>query len=422
MKRVRDRTHSRGGNYTTLVSIDGGGLRGIISAVILIELEDSIKTHILTTRPELLPLDTQVQSIDDFEISLADHIDCFVGNSIGALLALYLASKGGNGRVSDILNQRDVVKRYGEIAPTSAKGLIVVFYEFADVVFPPDQIGANIFNPGTNPADPGVVRPWLPNATGLRNLSQRLFGETKLSHLSTSCFVVAYDIARRSEILVVYDELESSPKYGFSQQIRSNTPRRKDRVLNREVQAVYGVDFYVSDIGIGSASFPVVFPAHEVLSLTLPQQRLLLTDGFFVQIDPVFPALVQIANSTGDTSFSRVAVMSIGVGVALPDLTRAANGGTSQWDGTGNRLTYSLNVFAEVLSKQIEFLFTSNPEVEPAQFLRIQTIEKPGSARHDILVDSTVGAFLPQLEAIGKETAQQFNSSIHAFVRNFIFS
>eukprot|EP00210_Caulerpa_lentillifera_P005102 g4874.t1 len=408
--------------YTTLVSLDGGGLRGIISAVVLIELEDSIKRHILTTRPELLPEDAQVQSIDDFEISLADYIDCIAGNSIGALIALYLTSKGGNGKASELLSRKDIVERYGEIAPTSAKGLIVTFYEFADVVFPPDLITGSVFNAGTNPADPGVIRPWLPNAIGLRNLTETMVGETRMSELHTSCFIIAYDIARRSEILVVYDELESSPKYGFSQQVRSNTPRRKDNAFNREVQAVYGVDFYVSDIAVGSASLPVAFPAHEAISTTLPKQSLLLVDGLFVLSTPVLHSLLQIANSTGDTSFSRVAVMSIGAGLGLPDLTRAANGGAAQWDGTGNRLYYSLNMFGGVLHKEIEFLFSANPEVKPGQFLRIEIFEEEGTQRYGLLRTSTVGAVLPQLEAIGNEIAQKFNSSIGAFVNNFIFT
>eukprot|EP00210_Caulerpa_lentillifera_P005092 g4864.t1 len=408
--------------YTTLVSLDGGGLRGIISAVVLIELEDSIKRHILTTRPELLPEDTQVQSIDDFEISLADYIDCFAGNSIGGLHALYLTSKGGNGKASDILNRQEVVERFGEIAPTSAKGLIVMFYEFADVVFPPDLVTGNVFDPGTNPADPGVIRPWLPNATGLRNLTESTLGETKMSELHKSCFVIAYDIARRSEMLIIYDALTSSPSYGFSEQFRSNTPRRKDNVLDREIQTVYGADFLASDIAIGCASWPVVFPAHEVISTTLPEQSLLLADGLLVQTSPLFHSLAQIANSTGDTSFSRVAVMSIGAGLALPDLTRAANGGAVQWDETGNRLFCSLNMFSEILHKQIELLFSANPEVRPGQFLRIEAIEREGTERYLILSSSTVGAFLPQLEAIGRETAQEFNSSIRDFVNNFIFT
>lgn len=86
--------------YTTVVPIDGGGIRGILSVVVLVELEDSIKRHILTEKPELLPEGVDIKTIDDFEISLADFIDCFAGTSIGAVSALYLASKGGNGRAS----------------------------------------------------------------------------------------------------------------------------------------------------------------------------------------------------------------------------------------------------------------------------------------------------------------------------------
>lgn len=412
----------RKSKYTTVVPIDGGGIRGILSVVVLVELEDSIKRHILTEKPELLPEGVDIKTIDDFEISLADFIDCFAGTSIGAVSALYLASKGGNGRAAAILSQRSVIERHGRVVPTSAKALLVLFVEFGPVVYPPDQTPSNLLSLGTNPFSPGVFTPVFGDTNGLRQLAESVFGDIRLSELSTSCLVTAYDLIQRTQILLVYDELASPPKYGFTRQVRRNKPRSRNESFLADVQGEYGFDISIGDAAIASSSAPPLFPAHEIVYTNQPERRLLLSDGSLFAGYPTFPALVHVANSTGDTSFSRIAVLSIGAGLSVPNLTDNADGGSLQWERSAELFTFGFNLIPEYRIKQLQSLFSANPKVKPGQFLRVQTVGLPGTQLNSILTVTTESELLPQLEAVGRQTAQVYSSRIDAFVKDFIMA
>lgn len=77
------------GSFKTLLSLDGGALRNIISAFVLVEVEQAIKRHLLF-HPELLPEDAVISSVEDFDVDLADYFDIRTGTSAGGWLALYL--------------------------------------------------------------------------------------------------------------------------------------------------------------------------------------------------------------------------------------------------------------------------------------------------------------------------------------------
>ncbi|XP_019156573.1 PREDICTED: patatin-like protein 2 [Ipomoea nil] len=69
-----------GGNIVTVLSIDGGGIRGIIPAVILAYLE------------------TQLQELDGEDARLADYFDVISGTSTGGLVTAMLTAPDENGR------------------------------------------------------------------------------------------------------------------------------------------------------------------------------------------------------------------------------------------------------------------------------------------------------------------------------------
>ncbi|KAK9815689.1 hypothetical protein WJX72_008147 [[Myrmecia] bisecta] len=83
----------------TILSIDGGGIRGLIPAVVLEYLEFSIKQAIVKGRAAIkVTADSELKTIPDdpnkFYILLADYFDVVAGTSTGAILATYLAAKG----------------------------------------------------------------------------------------------------------------------------------------------------------------------------------------------------------------------------------------------------------------------------------------------------------------------------------------
>ncbi|KIZ04479.1 hypothetical protein MNEG_3480 [Monoraphidium neglectum] len=102
--------------YKTLLSLDGGGLRGLVSCQVLQALEDSIRKLIWQERRRLFPTATSaapgavhlddaadlvtgggavVKSEDDIAVDLGDWFHLVAGTSTGGLLALYFSARGG---------------------------------------------------------------------------------------------------------------------------------------------------------------------------------------------------------------------------------------------------------------------------------------------------------------------------------------
>ncbi|KAI4388606.1 hypothetical protein MLD38_000919 [Melastoma candidum] len=85
------------GNLITILSIDGGGIRGIIPGTILAFLE------------------SELQRIDGEEARLADYFDVISGTSTGGLVTAMLASPGDDGR--PIFAAKDIKDFYLENCP-----------------------------------------------------------------------------------------------------------------------------------------------------------------------------------------------------------------------------------------------------------------------------------------------------------------
>ena len=123
--------------YRTLLSLDGGGLRLHMTNQILKRLEWHIREHYFLHR-ELLPETAKhVTSPDQIEVQLADHFDLVSGVSGGSWLALYYASKGGNGASAKVFNQKYIIRKYGHLYPGCAKGIDVFFEVLGKKIYPP---------------------------------------------------------------------------------------------------------------------------------------------------------------------------------------------------------------------------------------------------------------------------------------------
>ncbi|KAI9165166.1 hypothetical protein LWI28_008891 [Acer negundo] len=86
------------GKLITVLSLDGGGIRGIISGVILAQLESHLQE-----------LD------DDKDARLADYFDVIAGTSTGGLITALLTAPDENGR--PISAAEDIVPFYFNNGP-----------------------------------------------------------------------------------------------------------------------------------------------------------------------------------------------------------------------------------------------------------------------------------------------------------------
>ncbi|XP_059305348.1 patatin-17-like [Lycium ferocissimum] len=152
------------GQMVTVLSIDGGGIRGIIPAIVLAFLEGKL------------------QELDnDKNARLADYFDMVAGTSTGGILATMITAPNENDR------------------PFSAAKDIVSFYlEHGPKIFPP--------------------RPWwfqliAPKYNGeyLHKVLQEKLGETRLHQALTDVVIPTFDIKKFQPIIFSKSKLANSP-------------------------------------------------------------------------------------------------------------------------------------------------------------------------------------------------------------------
>ncbi|CAL9228231.1 unnamed protein product [Arabidopsis halleri] len=142
------------GSLVTILSLDGGGVRGIIAGVILAYLEE------------------QLQKVDGDNARLADYFDVIAGTSTGGLVTAMLTAPDGTGR------------------PRYAATDIVPFYlEHCPKIFPqPTGVLALL------PKLPKLLSGPKYSGKYLRTLVGKLLGETKLHQTLTNIVIPTFDI------------------------------------------------------------------------------------------------------------------------------------------------------------------------------------------------------------------------------------
>lgn len=97
-------------DFKTVLSIDGGGLRGLIPAALLEGVEDAIKAVALERGLEGLDTEgkwVKPDAADSFDVVLGDYFDVCAGTSTGSIVASYVASKGSQaGKLEELDNNR----------------------------------------------------------------------------------------------------------------------------------------------------------------------------------------------------------------------------------------------------------------------------------------------------------------------------
>ncbi|KAL0438679.1 UNVERIFIED_CONTAM: Patatin-like protein 2 [Sesamum latifolium] len=142
------------GNLITILSIDGGGIRGIIPATILEFLE------------------SQLQKLDGEDARLADYFDVIAGTSTGGLVTAMLAAPDKNNR--PLFAAKDIKPFYLENAPK---------------IFP-QKCGVVGFLTGLVKS---TIRPKY-DGECLHQIIKENLGETRLHQTLTNIVVPTFDI------------------------------------------------------------------------------------------------------------------------------------------------------------------------------------------------------------------------------------
>ncbi|WVZ16797.1 hypothetical protein V8G54_009779 [Vigna mungo] len=134
------------GDHVSILSIDGGGIRGIIPATVLIHLDNALKAKDPTT-------------------SLADYFDVISGTSTGGLMTLMLTAPSSPGSNQPLFTPSEVVQFYKTYGPD---------------IFKP----RSFFDPIKCPKYDGVF---------LRDKARELLNDTRLNQTLTNVVITSFD-------------------------------------------------------------------------------------------------------------------------------------------------------------------------------------------------------------------------------------
>jgi patatin-like phospholipase/acyl hydrolase len=153
-------------NKFVILSIDGGGVRGIIPAVVLTRLESRLRE--LSGNPNLL---------------LTDCIDLVAGTSTGAILSTMMLLPDDQGKPE-----------------YSLRSTVSLYRQYAKEIF-------------TRSAFP--FSPTLYNEKPMINLFQKLLGNMRLSDLILPVIMPAFDIQKRSSFFFASHTAKTDPDRNF---------------------------------------------------------------------------------------------------------------------------------------------------------------------------------------------------------------
>ena len=190
-----------------ILSLDGGGIRGIITCVILKYIEE------------------QIQKLDHPEAKLGDYFDLIAGSSTGGLLASILLFPGNENRARfSVQEALDLYAKNGETI------FNVSFWEHTLNLF-------GLFN----------------EKISKRNLEKRLdevFGKLQLKEFIKPCLITSYDICARKAKFFSSHEAQLSLENFYVKDVCRATSAAPTYFEPARIKSLYGQEFTLIDGGV----------------------------------------------------------------------------------------------------------------------------------------------------------------------------
>ncbi|NEO97875.1 MAG: patatin [Symploca sp. SIO2E9] len=335
-----------------ILAIDGGGIRGIIPAVILAEIEKR------TQKPTF---------------SLFDLI---AGTSTGGILALGLTKPLLDSTASDSTPK----------AQYTAEEFINMYLDKGDEIF-----YEPFFEQLLGPIEDLLFQPKYASSTREEVLRQYL-GDTPLEKCLTEVFVTSYDIEQRIPIFF-------TSKVG-KQQIES----RRFRKLCR--------GFTLKDAGMATSSLPTYFPPYRVHTTQNNSGYYALIDGGIIANNPTALAIMEAEDSAakqGKTLHAEdILIVSLGTG-SLTETYKydeVKNWGLLQW--TRPLLNLVFDGGSEVIAGQLERSLKTINKEDLSLYYRFQTFLTGELG----VIDNTQIGNIMQLKTLAEEIIEERTEEI----------
>lgn len=341
----------------TVLSIDGGGVRGIIPATILAFLEEKL------------------QELDGPDARIADYFDVVAGTSTGGLLAAMLTAPGlqdHDGRRRPLFDAKDLAQFYIDHSPKIFPQKNWILSKIAGTL--------------------RMVRGPKYDGKYLHGLLRQHLGDMRLDKALTNVVIPTFDIALLQPTIFSSFELKRRPS--------------KNALL--------------ADICISTSAAPTFFPAHyfETEDGDGRTRAFNLVDGGLAANNPTLCAMGQVSKDIilGDDDFfpvkpadyGKFMVISVGCGSNRDrrySAKAAAKWGIFNWlikDGTAPIIDMFNSASADMVDIHLCVLFRALHSSE--NYLRIQYDQLTGSAGS---IDDCSKENMDKLVQIGKDLLSQ---------------
>ncbi|ACC80792.1 patatin-like phospholipase family protein [Nostoc punctiforme] len=302
-----------------ILSIDGGGIRGIIPALLLAEIERRTQKPIFSL------------------------FDLITGTSSGGILALGLTKPRLSSDVSDNL----------PVAEYTAEDLLQLFLEYGvEIFYEP------LFERLLGPLEDIFLQPKYPSE-GKEEIFRQYFGNAPLENNLKEVFVTSYDLEQRIPIFF------------------TNQPE-KQQIESKNFQKLCG-GFSLLDAALATSATPTYFAPHRLVNPHNSGIAYTLIDGGVFANNPAHLAILEAQISSKRKAqkvlnTEDILVVSLGTGslTSVYPYKEVKNWGLLQW---GRPL---LNIMfdggSEVVAGELEQLFEPSDQEAKSFYYRFQTL------------------------------------------------
>lgn len=346
-------TQNRNQKKYKILAIDGGGIRGVIPAMLLGEIEKRTQKPIF---------------------SLFDLIG---GTSTGGILALGLTKPRLNKETSDRLIQ----------AQYTAADLSELFIEYGvEIFYEP------LFEKLLGPLEDIFLQPKY-GSTSREEILKQYFGDSLIENNLQEVFVTSYDIEQRIPIFFT-------------------NKREKEQIESKRFRNLC-TGFSLLDAALATSATPTYFPPHRIVTSHNTNGVYTLVDGGVVANNPAQLAISEAKiSSKQETNLvlntEDILIVSLGTGslTRVYPYNEVKNWGLLQWGRP--LLNIMFDGSSEVVAGELERLFPSKTSETKSYYYRFQTILDAELEE----IDKTTLRNIRQLQTVAQQMISQNSQKI----------
>ena len=322
-----------------VLSLDGGGIRGVITAAILVSLEEKLN----------IQYKAKFHKDPEKPIRLAQCFDFMAGTSTGGILATALLCPS---------EDDPTYPRY------SAKEALDIYLKNGKAIFSPSWAGSIPLFKGLFGSKYG--------ATNIEMVLEKYFGTLRLSNLLRPCLITSYDIKARKALF-------------FTSHDANDEDGRKD--------------FYLKDVTRSTSAAPTFFPPTQSKSLGGIMHSSI--DGGLFANNPTMCAVIEASKLFGKGESlhnpAKMLIISIGTGtVEKPyEYEKAKAWGLLGWvqpiidimmSGVSETVDYQLKKLYETIGRKQQYirikpqLINADSEMDNVSDSNLEALVSDGNA------------------------------------------